>query len=742
MKSKYSQENRPKSFMFNNNNESNITYKENPVKESNSIYFVETDYRDYREEMIKKIDKDKITSSFVELRELGASLKSLILQPGNIEEILNGFENKSQIKKEKKEALKSNSNIKSSIISKQEEKTKKHSEIKEQLVKEKEKEEKDDLFEQFNEENLKKILGNLELYLSSNLKEIKDFRDAMGKHENFLQKNQSINKFPDESYENTPLASNIHNKKSSFLKKIANLQEDNVNLFINDLDKLTEEISLIENKANQMEIEKLISKIKVLTAKEEKNLQEIKNFENSSNKINENSEKVSFYSKIEVSDCFYDEEIDRSSNDYMMKFGYKDAILVIFEEIIAFFSTWEKEEPFFHFDHASISEIIEFFNNKPLTNIFFSEEKKEEKKRFSNDFNKNQFSGFQIKFLSESVLKALFLKCDTFPTFEKFDQIFCIFNLRRNLSLKPNEFLYKNQKFPIGFAHEEFAGLSQTTLPKMQSNLNLNFEGQINQLADCHNMSPIRKDKRSILNFENNANNQAVKKKKVTHFRLNENKSNTNIILESVKFDNKNEEYKKNYEQNKKIYDENKKNFEENHKTFDPDGNYQSLLEHFERAKKDSVMEMSASQGIAKQMDTFEKLWQSKIDKEMNDPSQKLVKAKKVLINGFVFLKYGKMGDPHERFICLNLEKNTLECRAFFNIKNKGKVFELKKLENVQFGRGGANFQRFNKGNMEKKVENYCFSLMFAGNKRLDLESECEWIKKSFLDNLEIYLDK
>lgn len=693
---------------------------------SKSKYFPHTNFLNFRKEMITAINKDKLVTSFSELRELGSSLKSLIMQPSTLDEVLSEFDRKSQIKSKDLDVISpnineenpqqtainqiSNSSLPPIKVTKKDERKPKNLEI---LINKNspQNEENDDLFEQRNEENIKKILGNLEVYLSSNLKEIKDFRDAMIKQE-ISQNPPNSNKYPDESYENTPLASNNLNTRAIFLKKIANIQEENVNTFINDLDRLNEEINLIENKANQLEINKLISKIKVLSQKEAQKLQEIDHLQESLSKLLETPEKTTFFSRTLLSSAFEDEELNRNSFDYMLSFEYRPSILIISEETIAFRENWTDSEVFFQFEYASISEIIEIFNNKASTSLFLPEERKNEEKTI--DFQPSQFSGFQIKFWSEGSLKVIFLRSASFEDFRRLDEIFFVFNLRRNV--KPNEFLYKNQKHHFFFSLDPLQSFSQTSIPKIQSNFNIDAEK-----IQSESNSPAKNEKRSVVNFEN-AN---MRKKKAIHFQINENKSNSNINLMEASL-----RYSKLEENSKK-----------HEKPFDPEANFQTYIEETENIpakSRDSVREIDESKRKLQEMEEKDQEIARRKDAEKSESGYQALKARKLLINGYVFLKYGKMGDPHERLVSFNEEKQLLECKAFdFKTKNK-KIFEIGKLNKVEFGRMAANFQRFYKGNSGKDHEDLCFSLVFQGNKRLDLEAETEEIKRNFLDNFEI----
>lgn len=701
-------------------------------KSSKSRYFPHSNFLNYRKEMITAINKDKLATSFSELRELGSSLKSLIMQPSTLDEVLSEFEKKSQIKPKDQEIspnineenpdfhqqtainLITTSSISPLKVTKKDERKPKNLEI---LINKgpqtSKNEENDDLFEQRNEENIKKILGNLEVYLSSNLKEIKDFRDAMIKQE-ITQNPPNSNKFPDESYENTPLASNGLNNRAIFLKKIANIQEENVNNFINDLDRLNEEINLIENKANQLEINKLIAKIKTLSQKEAQKLQEIHILQENLAKLVENPEKTTFYARIQLSSAFEEEEIQRNTFDYMLSFEYKPVILIINEETIAFRERWTDSEVFFQFEYASISEIIEIFNNKASTSLFLPEERKNEEK--THEFQASQFSGFQIKFWSEGSLKVIFLRSLTFDDFRTLDEIFFVFNLRRNV--KSNEFLYKNQKHHFFFSLDPLQSFSQTSIPKIQSNFNIDAEK-----IQSEGNSPSKNDKKSIITLENGQN---MRKKKAIHFQINENKSNTNI----------------NNMESSMRYSKIEENSRKHEKIFNPEANFQTYIEeteNFPSKQRDNAREIDESKRKLQEIEEKDQEISKKKEAEMREGEYRMLKARKLLVNGYIFLKYGKMGDPHERFVSLNAEKQLLECKAFdFKTKNK-KIFEIGKLNKVEFGRMAPNFQRIYKGNSGgKDNENLCFSLVFQGNKRLDLEAESEEIKRNFLDNFEI----
>lgn len=68
-----------------------------------------------------------------------------------------------------------------------------------------------------------------------------------------------------------------------------------------------------------------------------------------------------------------------------------------------------------------------------------------------------------------------------------------------------------------------------------------------------------------------------------------------------------------------------------------------------------------------------------KLRKDVEDLYDNFLKAEKVMLNGFLFLKYGKYGDPHERFIYLSNCKTKLEWRAI----NK-KVGEFVEIEHIK----------------------------------------------------------
>ena len=59
---------------------------------------------------------------------------------------------------------------------------------------------------------------------------------------------------------------------------------------------------------------------------------------------------------------------------------------------------------------------------------------------------------------------------------------------------------------------------------------------------------------------------------------------------------------------------------------------------------------------------------------DKKDSEYRFMKAVKILRNGFIFLKYGKYGDPHERLVYLNEVTNALEWRDINKKKSNGNL--------------------------------------------------------------------
>ena len=118
-----------------------------------------------------------------------------------------------------------------------------------------------------------------------------------------------------------------------------------------------------------------------------------------------------------------------------------------------------------------------------------------------------------------------------------------------------------------------------------------------------------------------------------------------------------------------------------------------------------------------------------------DDQGMSIDKAREILIDGFVFKKYGRMGKPHFRCVWLNGNKISWK-----NIENNsiGGSIPLAEIKEIMEGRNSSQFKRFPKAGKVQEAS----SFTIVGDKRtLDLEANEPKKKENFLKALTIILD-
>ena len=124
---------------------------------------------------------------------------------------------------------------------------------------------------------------------------------------------------------------------------------------------------------------------------------------------------------------------------------------------------------------------------------------------------------------------------------------------------------------------------------------------------------------------------------------------------------------------------------------------------------------------------------ESMIHKGILELSLSELKAITILKNGFVFLKYGKYGEPHERFLLLSNCEKKLEWKAIN--KKTTNFLEIDEIKDVKEGRNSAIFSK----HKAKSAEQVSLSLtIYYSNKTLDLEANSKENKNKFIWSLNI----
>ena len=125
---------------------------------------------------------------------------------------------------------------------------------------------------------------------------------------------------------------------------------------------------------------------------------------------------------------------------------------------------------------------------------------------------------------------------------------------------------------------------------------------------------------------------------------------------------------------------------------------------------------------------------ESMIKRGLADSQNNLLKAMNILKNGFVFLKYGKYGDPHERLLMLSACEKKIEWRQIN--KKTANFIELETVKDIKEGRNSQIFSKFKVKTTEQAL--LSFSIYYTNNKTLDLEANNMENKQKFIRSLGI----
>ena len=128
----------------------------------------------------------------------------------------------------------------------------------------------------------------------------------------------------------------------------------------------------------------------------------------------------------------------------------------------------------------------------------------------------------------------------------------------------------------------------------------------------------------------------------------------------------------------------------------------------------------------------------SLLRKGVIDSYDNQLKALNILKNGFVFMKYGKYGDPHERLLMLSNCEKKIEWRAI-NKKTASSI-EIDAIKDVKEGRNSTIFAKHKAKTQEQTLMS--FSIYYLNGKTLDLEANNQENKQKFLWSLGVLVKK
>ena len=444
---------------------------------------------------------------------------------------------------------------------------------------------------------------------------------------------------------------------------------------VNDLQRNNnsdDPILMAEKKVHKIEVEKLLLKIKVFNVKENKLMERIESLKTKEVTTLNNINQGIMMINTKVSGMV-NEEVWVSETDKKKFFTnlIYENFVLIISKNSLIFYKNLSDEKESMIIESSSISDVSYYLKELPIDLNSSMISENEQNSNENFLRDENFNGFQIKLLSKM---HVFLKITNFIDMMKFDNFFFLTNLSR-MNANIELFFKFSKNFNMSSMHE-----LEKNLPLMRRG---NNSPSMTDL-DLSNMS--NNDKRTSL-FNRIDNDKAFAKKKST-FQKSQLDHSINKKQKSGEF------------------------------AFENEHSQSNIL------MKDP--ENITSSKMLKNRNSFY---------EKKEGEGRLLKAVKILKNGFCFMKYGNYGEPHERMVYLNNEKHSMmiEWRDINKKKSNGSVdvnniIEIKEgeLKNVKKVGGGG--------------ENNLFCIV-AKNNVLNFESGNEKTKREFIGSLKIIME-
>lgn len=212
-------------------------------------YFFMTDFQDYRESLLQTLDKERVVSSFSDLRFLVNSLKSAADQPESLSDIVTDYEsrqtNRNLYIKHQLSDGKQLRNINDEL------RFNSSNPFQQNLLMSSS---RPNIHEKQSKEELGKMLSTMQSYLSSNLKEIKNIKSLVE---------------PESTAFDSEFIS--RNQERFGGGNGSQINDENANTFIeplqSEMKKFKEDIENTEKRVQEVQIQKLMTKIKQMGAK-------------------------------------------------------------------------------------------------------------------------------------------------------------------------------------------------------------------------------------------------------------------------------------------------------------------------------------------------------------------------------------------------------------------------------------------------------------------------------------------
>ena len=720
-------------------------------------YFPYNDFTQYRSSLILPISGSQISSTFADLRSMVTSFRD-VLSENDKKEI-----NEGKVKNEKINNLnlqmKSNNDIYSNPPASMKSLDKKSSTGK-----------------------IETILSNMHIFLNNNLTEIKDLKSSI---DGMIKTQNDNNTNSDETYD---LVNNDHFEKkhltdrTSLLKKSLTDKTSTHQKTSND--PIDEEYIALQKKIHQKELDKLIDKIKSYE-KRNKNLEnELTSKKEEQQRLLSELNEHLLVNLAEVSNPI-EEEIwvnNMDKSEIIKELAFSSYYICFDMERLCFYSNLSAKNPEFYIELIHLNDLnLNYIKNDNVDDNLevqlFTEEE-------TNDVNNYKIPHGCI--LKNNSNQYIFIKFSTKMDYIKFEGFFLILEIRRKS--KKIDFFLNNMPLNNMFSKckEDPDHLSPSNMRKinlshadmeisiMRSSLfndkNKFFQNRAKSTDPEGGGVPANrssKNKKTLIGKQfnkpdsvNSPSSKGFNFEKSSFGMEDQLKNSEKSLFENLCVPKKNSENfnledfsrkegkKKNTEKfvPEDFYKrDNRKKFSEKFSNEDQFGNKEKKKQ-YERISPDFLPKVEKKKSLfhSKTQHFEDQIFPDKQNiPEKNvvfpmEEDEKYLKALKIMKNGFVFMKYGKFGKPHERIVYINSSDKVIEWKAFNKKKGKGKI-EIDKIVEIKEGRKTSNFLKTK--SFDASSDFLAFSII-GKNRGLDLVAENEKMKEKFLNSLKVIREK
>ena len=155
-------------------------------------------------------------------------------------------------------------------------------------------------------------------------------------------------------------------------------------------------------------------------------------------------------------------------------------------------------------------------------------------------------------------------------------------------------------------------------------------------------------------------------------------------------------------------------------------------IEQTEKKTDETLKTGIGENSTRQQEENKQEVKETKPSVDISTDSEPKIKNLDLLLEGHVFLKYGKWGDPGYRIVRVSKDLSRLEWIHKNETKPSGHIL-VSKLIGVKFGRHTSNFKKFK---VKSEMQEQLSFTIFGEDRNLDLEADLREQMDLFIEGL------